>query len=95
MYVGYQRLSIGAGVTNLAGVMAVPAGTVRAQLQVDLLNVRYTADGATNPAVGVGMLLIVGLAPEWFEITDLQNMLVVSTGASSGLNIHYWAPDTH
>ena len=40
MFVGYQRVAVGNVVTNLAGVLAVPSGTVRAQLQADLLDIR-------------------------------------------------------
>ena len=92
MFVGYQRVAVGAAVTNLAGVAVVPAGTVRVQVQADLLNVRYTMDNATNPAVGVGMLLIVGQPPEWFEVQDFLRMRAISVGALSGLNVHYYAP---
>ena len=92
MFVGYQRVAVGNAVVNLAGVLVVPAGTARVQLQSDLLNVRYTMDGVTNPNAGYGMLLINGLAPEWYELADLQRMRAISVGALSGLNVHYYAP---
>jgi len=94
MFIGYQRVVVGPAVVNLTGVVAVPAGTVRVQLQADLLSIRYTMDNATNPNAGFGMLLIDGLSPEWFELEDLLRMRAVSVGALSGLNIHYYAPSS-
>lgn len=95
MFVGFQQVPIGNVVADLSGVLVPPAGTVRAQIQADLLDVRYIMDGATNPNAGYGMLLIVGLGPEWFEVGDLRRMRAISVGALSGLNVQYWAPDTH
>lgn len=94
MFGKYERIAInGTTVTQLSAVANIPPGTIRAQLQADTANIHYTMDGASNPSSTVGMRLIAGLAPEWFEIKDLVRMRMISAGSASGLNIHYYVPD--
>jgi hypothetical protein len=93
MFVGYQQIAVGNAVLP-PGTFNVPNGTARVMLQATAESVRYTMDNATLPTAVVGMMLVAGLAPEWFELEDLNRMFFVSAniGALAYLNVHYYAP---
>lgn len=91
-FVGYQQVTFGAVVQTAAANLNIPPTTIRAQLQADTADMRYTMDGnAIRPTPVEGMLLLNGLAPEWFEIEDLNNLRFMGDGGAVGqLNVHYW-----
>ena len=54
-------------------------------------DIRYTMDGVTDPTMNIGMVLQNGLAPEWFEREDLDNIRLVPGGAGTAtLEVHYY-----
>jgi hypothetical protein len=90
-FIGYEQIATGPVLGTFAD-LTIPPNTVRAYIQAETANVRYTMDGdGVNPTVITGMLLLQGLAPEWFEREDLARIRFIGDGGGVGrLNIHYY-----
>ena len=89
-FLGYEQIEATA-VVQTSSVLTVPQGTTHAELQASGQNVRYIMDGAQNPSVGVGMLLLTTDGPKNFEIGDIHNIRFVRGAGTNGyLNIHYY-----
>lgn len=90
-YVGFQRVATDDTVKDVSD-LTVPAKATWAEIQSDTNHVRYTMDGATNPAQGSGMLLLTTDPPKHFLIEDVRNIrFIQETTGAGAINIHYGA----
>jgi hypothetical protein len=90
-FVGYEQIVYGPAVQTVAA-LTIPPTTIRAQLQAETSDMRYTMDGnPVRPTPAEGMLLLQDEPPEWFEVEDLQRIRFLGDGGAVGqLNIHYY-----
>ena len=89
MFLGYQQVTVGDTVLTVAS-FTIPVGANHVMLQAEAQNVRYTMDNTSAPDTGVGMVLIVGLAPELFSIEDFRRIKLHRGAGSDGkINVHY------
>lgn len=75
--------------TTLSTVQTLtpPAGAIRAWIQAETQDVRWTDDGS-NPTTTVGMLLKVNTVMEYEG--DLEKFKYIEVAASAKLNISYY-----
>lgn len=96
-FLGFEQVAATAVVKDIAD-LTVPSRCDRVMIQADTQNVRYIMIPPANRpptsalAQGVGMVFVVGLAPEEFLVEDLKNIQFTRGAGSDGnLNIHYYA----
>ena len=88
-YLSYEQVAVSNTVLTSSS-LTIPANATRAELQADTSNIRYTMDGATDPTVASGMLLLTTSDPMDFPIGDILNLRFIRNGGSDGnLNVHY------
>lgn len=91
MYLSFQQVSVSSSVLTVSS-FTVPANATHVSLQADTQPVRYTMDNTTTPTASLGMILLVGLAPETFSVEDLRRIKVIrGAGSDAKLNVHYFA----
>lgn len=90
-YLGHEQIIATDAVKTIAA-LTIPSNTTWAELQATTNGVRYTMDGATDPAVGVGMRLLATESPKFFRLDQLKNIRFIRDGGSNAdLDIHYGA----
>lgn len=92
-FIGYKQVTA-TGNIQTQDALEIPAAAHGAMLQADGANIRYTMDpdGANPgppPNANVGMLLVNGNPPEYFQIDDLRKIQFVAASGSPKLNVHY------
>lgn len=79
---GFQNISV-----TTAQALTVPSGATHALMTVDTGsgNIRFREDG-TNPTTSIGLLVQAGAA---VELTNLSNIRIISTSATTVVNVSY------
>jgi hypothetical protein len=90
-YLGFERVVADGAVRDITN-WTVPGNATWVELQADTQDVRYTMDGATDPAQASGMILLTTEPPKLFLIEDLQRIRYTrGAGADGAINAHYGA----
>jgi len=91
MYLSFEQVATDGTVKTVAD-LTVHANATHAEIQADTQAVRYTMDGATDPAAGSGMIFLTSESPKTFLIEDVKSIrFTQGTGGAGKLNIHYLA----
>jgi len=91
MFLSFEQIAVSSAVLTVSA-LTVPAKATGVELQADTAGIRYTLDGATNPTVSAGMVLLVTEAPRYFTVEDLKRIKFIRSGGSDAkLNVHYLA----
>lgn len=85
---GFLQLTSLGSVTGLTAAQ-IPDNTRVVKLQAETQNVRYRDDG-TNPAAGVGFILVAGAAPVEYA-GKIHALKFIEAAASGKLNIGFYA----
>lgn len=90
-YLSFERVASD-GTVKTVSDLSVPANATRCEIQADTQDVRYTMDGATDPAADSGMLFLTVEEPKQFMIEDVKNIkFTQGAGGAGALNFHYFA----
>lgn len=90
MFIKYVQVPTTSGVKTYVHCDAPNADFSHVEIQADTQAIRYTMDGVTAPASGVGMLLLTTEPPRTFLIEDFKKIkFTQGAGGAGNLNIQY------
>lgn len=95
---GYGQYTSAASVTQLgvnapnagglSGVVAIPEGSIKALIQAETQDIRWTDDPNTTPTASVGNLLKVNTILEYEG--DLSRFKFIQVAATAVVNVNYY-----
>ena len=90
-FVGFNHVVVTNTVVKTVADLSLPTDPHGVRLQATGNDINYTMDGTEVPGGSVGMVLVVGNAPEDFNIDDLKNIKFIASAGDAALEVHYYA----